>query len=330
MARRRVKLKKKYNKILVLIFIIMTAFISYKIIKINDVSFLEDITKKENKENDDKLYEDYTNCLKQKYKEDELNETLQTKIDELSSLLSKYHVSVGYEDIMTGFKYDYNSKSIYYAASTIKILDAIYAIDKYLSGEIDINTKIVFKSTYNIPNSPFLNKQKIGSYISIKDLIKNAIMFSDNGAHLMLYDYFGYNNLKSYANSLGAINTYIGDKYYGNISTNDALIYIKKLDELINKDKELGEEIKSWFIESSENYIKTESIPAAVKYGGYNEYFHNVGIVYSTNPYYLVILSANGNGKSKSMIKEISLKVQELHELFYSNRQEYCTFEVYN
>ena len=99
---------------------------------------------------------------------------------------------------------------------------------------------------------------------------------------------------------------------------------------LINKDKELGEEIKSWFIESSENYIKTESIPAAVKYGGYNEYFHNVGIVYATNPYYLVILSANGNGKSESMIKEISLKVQELHELFYSNRQEYCTFEVYN
>ena len=37
MARRKVKLKKKYNKILVLIFIIMTAFISYKIIKIKSL-----------------------------------------------------------------------------------------------------------------------------------------------------------------------------------------------------------------------------------------------------------------------------------------------------
>lgn len=328
MARRKRKLKKNVNKILILFILIITVIIGYRVVMINKNSLFQEVSQ-ENKEKKDKLYTEYTTCLTSKYEEDELNETLQAKIDELSSLLSKYSVSIGYEDIMTGFQYSYNSKVVYYAASTVKMLDAIYIIEKYLNGEIDINEKVQFKSIYNIPNSPFLNKQQVGSYISIKDLLKNAIMLSDNGAHLILYDYFGYSNLKSYANSLGATNALVGDQY-GSISVSDALIYIKKLYELINKDEELGEEVKSWFIESDENYVKTDTIPAAIKYGGYNEYFHNIGIVYATNPYYLVILSTNGNGKSDAMIKEISTKVNELHDLFYSNRQEYCTFKVYN
>lgn len=328
MARKKRKLKKNVNKILILLLIIITVIIGYRVVMINKNSLFQEITQ-ESKEKKDKLYTEYTNCLTGKYEEDELNETLQAKIDELSSLLSKYSISIGYEDIMTGFNYSYNSKVIYYAASTVKMLDAIYILEKYLNEEIDINEKVQFKSIYNIPNSPFLNKQQVGSYISIKDLLKNAIMLSDNGAHIMLYDYFGYNNLKSYANALGATNALVGDQY-GSISVIDALIYTKKLYELINKDEELGEEVKNWFIESDENYVKTDTIPAAIKYGGYNEYFHNIGIVYATNPYYLVILSTNGNGKSNDMIKEITAKVTELHDLFYSNRQEYCTFKVYN
>ncbi len=326
--KKRRKLKKSANKILILFVLVITVIIGYRVVKINKNNIFQEVTQ-ENKEKEDKLYSEYTTCLTGKYQEDEVNEVLQNKIDELTNLLSKYQVSVGYEDIMTGFKYTYNSKTIYYAASTIKVLDAIYAIDKYYNGELDINEKILFRAIYNIPNSPFLNKQKVGSYISIKDLVKNAIMLSDNGAHMMLYDYFGYKNLKSYANNLGATNTLVGDQY-GNISLNDAMVYIKKLYELINKDEIFGEEIKSWFTESDENYIKTDTIKAAVKYGGYNEYFHNIGIVYDTNPYYLIILSTNGNGKTANMVQEISAKVQELHELFYSNRQEYCTFKVYN
>ncbi len=326
--RKKRKLKKSVNKILILFVLIITVIIGYRVVKINKTDLFQEVTQ-ENKEKDDKLYTEYTACLTGKYQEEELNEVLQNKIDELTDILSKYHVSVGYEDIMTDFKYTYNSKTIYYAASTVKILDAIYAIDKYYNKELDLNEKVLFRAIYNIPNSKFLNKQQVGSYISIKDLVKNAVMVSDNGAHIILYDYFGYKNLKNYATSLGATNALVGDQY-GNISVNDALIYLKKLNELINKEESFGEEIKSWFTESDENYIKTDTTKAAVKYGGYNEYFHNVGIVYADNPYYLVILSTNGNNKSEKMIKEISAKVEELHDLFYSNRQEYCTFKVYN
>lgn len=329
MAKKKRKLKKSVNRLLTLSLIIVAVVIGYRVFKINENSNFQELPTQENREKEDKLYAEYTTCLTGNYTEEELNETLQAKIDELSTLLSKYRVSIAYEDVMTGFHFDYNTKVVYYAASTVKMLDAIYVIDKYLNSDLDINTKIQFKSIYNIPNSLFLNKQQVGSYISIKDLVKNAIMLSDNGAHLMLYDYLGYSNLKIYANELGATNALVGDQY-GSISISDALIYTKKLYELINKDEELGEEVKSWFIESDENYVKTDTIPAAIKYGGYNEYFHNIGIVYATNPYYLVILSTNGNGKSGNMVKEISAKVAELHDLFYSNRQEYCTFKVYN
>ena len=40
-------------------------------------------------------------------------------------------------------------------------------------------------------------------------------------------------------------------------------------------------------------------IEAATKYGQYNSYFHNNGIVYYTNPYYASILTELGNSNYK-------------------------------
>lgn len=328
--KKKLKLKKKAQVVLNILLVIILIVIAYRVIVINKDTILQEVTQ-ENKEKEDKQYTEYTTCLTGSYTSGELSDTLQNKIDELTSVLSKYRVSIAYEDIMTNFSHSYNSKVVYYAASTVKMLDAIYVLEKHLNNELDINTEVQIKDSYKkVPNSPALKNKEVGSNISLKELVKNAIIYSDNGAHLMLYDYLGYSSLKSYATSLGATEALIGDQF-GSINVNDALIYSKKLYELINKSGDLGEEVKSWFINSDENYVTKEDTPAAIKYGGFNEYFHNIGIVYATNPYYLVILSTNGNNEnSVNMINEISSKVKELHELFYSNRQEYCTFKVYN
>ena len=59
------------------------------------------------------------------------------------------------------------------------------------------------------------------------------------------------------------------------------MIYVKELYKLIKSNTELGNELKSYFIQSEVNYLKFDNIEAATKYGHYSNYSHNQGIVNS-------------------------------------------------
>ena len=99
----------------------------------------------------------------------------------------------------------------------------------------------------------------------------------------------------------------------------------------INNNSTLGKELKSYFTSSQDNYLKDEDrkIEAATKYGQYNSYFHNNGIVYYTNPYYASILTELGNSNYKEIISNINKKYQELEDTLYSNRINYCQEQIY-
>ena len=150
----------------------------------------------------------------------------------------------------------------------------------------------------------------------------------------MLVKYIGYDNLKQYGNSLGATttleHTVLGKDNFGDINVTDAIIYVQELYNFINENPTLGAELKSYFITSDENYLKdTENnIEAATKYGEYNTYFHNNGIVYAENPYFISVLTKlNSN---KSIVTNINKKIQELQNVLYENRKNYCQQKIYN
>lgn len=271
----------------------------------------------------------YEECLTLPYNESDNTDAIMKKIEEVNAYLDMYKVSVGYEDLEHGFIYNYKPNTTYYAASTIKALDALYIYSKAYDGVINLDDTITYSKKYKVGASAYVGSFKVGSKLSLRELVKAAVTVSDNSAHHMLVDYIGYNNLKEYGRSLGATATLSGNDNFGYINVNDGLIYMKKLNEFFENGGELGKELKSYFVNSDENSLKTDTIEAATKYGEYAPVFHNIGVVYHEHPYVISILTNEKNGDFELKVRNINLKVMELHNLYYSNRSDVCLSSVY-
>lgn len=193
---------------------------------------------------------------------------------------NNYDVSIGYYNLITKEEVYYQENKIYYGASLIKTLDAIYLYDNNLVTE------------------------------EIKDYIKKAIEVSDNTSHYYLINYIGKNNLKNYGISLGAYNTLNGNDSYGNTTVKDQIIYLKKLYEISKNN----EELKTYFINDYGNYLKLDNLTIMHKYGYYANYYHDVGIVLDDNPYIVVILTNHGNKNEKEVINNLSKIIYNYHK----------------
>lgn len=342
----RRKLKKGPKLFLLLIFLIALFLMlkksldNYNITFSNTYDYLinkvneQKQKQQEKKQQEDKKKQDeeYNICLNQKYTEEEKNEEIKRIEDELTDYLKKYDLSIKFVDIKTNYTYSYNEKKVYYAASTIKMLDALYIYRNALEGNLDLDSTKKYTKNFKVAYSAGLEKYKIGSMVSLRNLVKYAVTVSDNGAHQMLVNYIGFNNLKNYGNSLGAKNTLIGGDNFGQIDVNDSIIYLTELYNFIEENSNLSEELKSYFVESDENFLKDEenNIEAATKYGEYGNIFHNNGIVYAENPYLLSVLTNLGKKKGSSIIKIINQKIQKLQNEVFENHTSYCQQKIYS
>ena len=270
-----------------------------------------------------KKEEEYQACLKEDYNKENDSEALKDKLNETISLLNKYNVSVYYKDAKSNFSLEYNVNKEYYAASTIKMLDAIYIYEKASIGEIDLDEEMTYSTKYKWGASTIIGKMKYGDKIKLRDLVKYAIIYSDNSAHIMLLDYIGKSTLREYGKSLGAKYTLLGDQF-GSISANDSMKYIEKLDELLETNTPDAKELKSYFVDSEQNYLNfpEENIEAAQKYGEYESYYHENGIVYANDKYYISILTLHG--KNEKVIRTINSQIYELHKTFHEERKKIC------
>ena len=145
----------------------------------------------------------------------------------------------------------------------------------------------------------------------------------------MLVDYIGFKKLKEYGNSLGAKYTLVGGDIFGEINVNDAMIYLKELNSFIENNEELGEGLKKYFLDSEQNYLDfpEQNIEAGQKYGEYELYYHENGIVYAEHPYLVSILTTEG--KKESIIRDINKHVYDLQNELYKIRENYCHIKVY-
>ena len=154
---------------------------------------IEKLMLKIDKNNEEKIqkYINYNNCLLEEYNDKDQTENLQNKINETNQFLSKYNTSVGYQDTLTKFNYKYNENKVYYAASTIKMLDALYIYEKASNGELDLNETMTYSSKYLRGASIKMGKKSYGDKVKLRDLVNYAVIYSDNIAHAMLLDYIG-------------------------------------------------------------------------------------------------------------------------------------------
>ena len=281
---------------------------------------------------EDNLLDEYNNCLSDTYNTYDDTPYLAAMEEKLTDYLENYNVSVAFKDINTGYTYEYNSDKTYYAASTIKMLDAIYIYLNAYSNKIDLDSEVTYLAKNKRGSSLRMQNYKIGDKVSLRKLVEYAITVSDNTAHDMLVDYIGKSTLKEFGNSLGATTTLVGTDDFGAINNRDSMIYLETLNDLINNTGELGEELKSYFVNSDQNYLNfpNEGISAVQKYGEYNSYYHANGIVYAENPYLVSILTLHGYDDFEKVIRNINTEIYNLQKEFYENRKNVCYAKVYD
>lgn len=189
------------------------------------------------------------------------------------------NVSLGYYNLTNEKTYFYRENELYYGASLIKTLDSLY-----------------------LYNHDLVNNDT-------KEHIKRIITQSSNSSHQYLVNLIGRENLKQYGISLGAPHTLQGGDNFGDTTVKDQIIYFKEIYKLIQKESEL----KNYFINSKCNYLKIDNVDTLCKYGYYDVYFHNAGIVLDEQPYIVVILTKHGNTSSK-IINNLSKLIYEYHK----------------
>ncbi|MCD8028018.1 MAG: class A beta-lactamase-related serine hydrolase [Erysipelotrichaceae bacterium] len=320
------KVNKKFT-ITIILCIIISIFISFNYMKnTQDESDIqeESITQEE-------LESAYEDCLNQTYSEDELTEEINTKIEELNQYVENYNVSIYFEDLDSSFTYTYNPTTVYYGCSLIKLVDALYLIEKATEGEIDLDTEtITYTSEYKRSYSQGMATKSYGEEVSLRELISYAIMYSDNSAHIMLIDYIGFYNLQEYGQSLGGQVILQGGDKYGNQTAEDMNVYLKKAYEIITTNEEYGPFLKEIMDNDDNNDFNTDDIKIYHKYGSYNIYFHDVGLALDDeHPYTISILTELGNSNHQEVIQNIHSMLIEIHDLLYGEKSSACQIQIY-
>lgn len=275
---------------------------------------------------------EYDSCINKSFSEEDINENITNKIQEIDRFIidHNYKVSVYYEDLTIGFNYKYNADSVYYGCSLIKLVDALYLIDKAIAGEINLDTEYVtYESKHKMAYSSGMKSHNIGEAISLRELITYAISLSDNSAHLMLIDYIGFSNLKQYGLNLGAKVILTGGDLFGNQTAEDTNIYLKKAYQIITENKEYGTFLKSIMDNNERNAFNTDDIKIYHKYGSYSYNYHDIGLSLDGRPYAISIFTLHEKSNYLEVVQGIHSKIRELHDLFYENRENICKTQIY-
>lgn len=280
----------------------------------------------DSKNNEVQIIEAFNECMNEDISDETLQMTSERK--NLTNYFSRYNVSILYKNLDDSNEYKYNPYTIYYSASTIKIVDALYVYENALLNLINLNNPLAVIQRSGLASSTVINKTNINT-MPIKDVVKYLISLSDNRAHQLLIYNYGYKNINNFSKSLGTTFQISASDYYTNINIHDAEIYLTELYNFFKENSELGSELMSYFINDNNNLLKLSdvNINFAHKFGYFDNYFNDIGIVFDKYPYLIAVLTKEAN--RKEIITDISRKIYEFHTLYYQNKSLLCS-QIHN
>lgn len=268
---------------------------------------------------------EYASCLITPYKSEEVD----ALFNELLNTLNTNELSIYFEDLNNEYTLTINPDTIYYNASIIKLFDAAYIIDN----NVDLNDTITFTENYRSMAKEGLLNYELNAEVSIKDIMYYAISVSDNGAHRMLTDYIGVDNLRNYAkNTLGITLTITDSDRFGymNVTTTNTLL--KHVYELLQNDNDYTALLKDAMNNDYYNGLNFDEKTFLHKYGYYNQYYHDIGIYNSLNPYVISIFTLFGNPDTGALekVSNISKEIYNIYQTNLDKKEEYCYNLAYN
>lgn len=250
----------------------------------------------------------------------EIPEEGQKLKDELYAVLRRHGADAGflYYDPQTGGSLEYNADERFSAGSIIK---AVYA-RSILGADIDLEAE--YEMTEETLNSPYelVKGQPVGTFFSVRELIREALVKSDNTAYKMLYNYIGYDKFNSYAAGLGLRQRMTADNYWFRLTARESAIYFKDI-YAFSKQHVNGEFMLECMADSEYREMFGSALPdktVAEKYGYLpQEDFYTLGdcAVISGDTDYILIAYVRNTGENldTKFFRDVAELTDKIHEL---------------
>ena len=226
--------------------------------------------------------------------------------------LSEKSFAFFYYNTNTKKCYFYNENKYMTAASSIKMPIAMTYYDKAESGELTLEDKITYtQDSYEEGEGKTVVEYKVGSKIPISYLIEQSIVNSDNTATNILINNLGYRQYRYKIAEFSSVE--VPTDFYSENITSAKLGYdiVKRLYENKEKYAQLIELLKQ---SSHGSYLKKYiDVDVAHKFGSYEGYIHDYGIVFGKNDY-LIGIYTKGIKNGEEFIAELSSEVYKFEE----------------
>lgn len=200
----------------------------------------------------------------------------------------KDNVSVYYYNLKTGAEYNYNADKKYMGASMRKLPVAISIADDIHSGKLSLDTLLYYnKDTDFQGGSGILQSQKEIKPTTIKYALELSMKYSDNIAHRMLR--------RTASKAVAEYTTFVsGEEMIDpEISPRQMASLYKRLYSNPDKNPHYDYIIdllkNTIYHDRLDKYLPYDKV--AHKIGDYYRYFHDSAIVFSDNPYILVVMT---------------------------------------
>ncbi len=232
-------------------------------------------------------------------------EEFYTELDALAEKyphFEKYEVSLMYCDLETSFTFMLNEDEHYYPASVTKAPYMLYIYNLALSGEADLDEKILYTKSWARSGTGILKNKAFGQEFTIEELIGFSLEYSDNAAYAMLRDRFPESGYIEFMRSIGV--THEDDLRATNqqqICCETSLIISREIYNFIEDGNRYSENLRYHMTHSSNPMIHAADGAEIVrKYGWYLGYFHDMAVVYGERPYLLTIMTDTGEYEAGS------------------------------
>lgn len=193
----------------------------------------------------------------------------------------------------------------------------------YLEGEekYDLSRLWTFnKEEMTVEGSGKIQNMEDGTQFSYLELVRYALLYSDNIAFAEIRKMFGYSEYLQMARAMGVRGSSYG---YMKLSADDCGIFLSAIYEFMETNETYGALMKEAMIGSNYPVLIPAGVSPAVaahKYGWDEDSYHDMAIVYDEHPYILVIMTDLDAGSSKEIVyvRDIVRSIHSIHRNFYS------------
>lgn len=216
----------------------------------------------------------------------------QTMLDYLATQPAAYKVY--FKDLASGQTFGIGENDPMVAASITKVPTVLYLNTLAAQGKVDWQEKVAFQEEDRQGGAGILqNFVEPGDKFSLRVLANLSITISDNIAHRMLLRRLGKENVAAYMKSLGGQTVYPNGQ---NVTTaKDMMAYLEGVLTFQRQNSELGRRL----LDDLANPIYhvglpgelPENLTVAHKEGDVTGVSNDVGVVYGSRPFALVVLS---------------------------------------